>query len=56
MVEMTGQYEFMLPLLMSCLSAYGIAEAFRAPAIYEALLVIVTAHNRTRRPPNVPYR
>ncbi|MEO7098192.1 MAG: H(+)/Cl(-) exchange transporter ClcA [Luteolibacter sp.] len=37
MVEMTGQYEFMLPLLVSCLSAYGIAEAFRAPAIYEAL-------------------
>ena len=37
MVEMTGQYEFMLPLLVSCLSAYGIAEAFRAPAIYDAL-------------------
>lgn len=37
MVEMTGQYEFMLPLLVSCLSAYGIAEAFRAPAIDEAL-------------------
>ncbi len=37
MVEMTGQYDFMLPLLVSCLTAYAIAEAFRAPAIYEAL-------------------
>lgn len=37
MVEMTGEYEFMLPLLVSCLTAYGIAEVFRAPAIYEAL-------------------
>ncbi|MEO8614487.1 MAG: chloride channel protein [Luteolibacter sp.] len=37
MVEMTGQYEFMLPLLVSCLTAYGVAEAFRSPAIYEAL-------------------
>lgn len=42
MVEMTGQYDFMLPLLVSCLSAYGIAEAFRSPAIYEAL------HHRSR--------
>lgn len=37
MVEMTGQYEFMLPLLACCLSAYGVAEWFQAPAIYEAL-------------------
>lgn len=37
MVEMTGEYDFMLPLLISCLTAYGIAEAYRAPAIYEAL-------------------
>ncbi len=37
MVEMTGKYDFMLPLLVCCLTAYGIAEAFRAPAIYEAL-------------------
>ncbi len=37
MVEMTGQYEFMLPLLGSCLTAYAVAEALRAPAIYEAL-------------------
>lgn len=37
MVEMTGQYEFMLPLLASCLTAYAIAEWMGAPAIYEAL-------------------
>jgi CIC family chloride channel protein len=37
MVEMTGRYEFMLPLLASCLTSYGIAEAMGAPAIYEAL-------------------
>jgi CIC family chloride channel protein len=37
MVEMTGQYEFMLPLLVSCLSAYGIAEWLKAPPIYDAL-------------------
>lgn len=37
MVEMTGQYEFMLPLLVCCLSAYGVAEWLKSPAIYEAL-------------------
>ena len=37
MVEMTGQYEFMLPLLVSCLTAYGIAEWLEEPAIYDAL-------------------
>lgn len=37
MVEMTGKYDFMLPLLVSCLTAYGIAEGYRSPAIYEAL-------------------
>jgi CIC family chloride channel protein len=37
MVEMTGQYEFMLPLLVCCLSAYGVAEGLKDPAIYEAL-------------------
>lgn len=37
MVEMTGQYEFMLPLLVCCLSAYGVTEWLGAPAIYEAL-------------------
>lgn len=37
MLEMTGQYEFMLPLLVCCLTAYGIAEWAREPGIYEAL-------------------
>ncbi len=37
MVEMTGQYDFMLPLLVCCLSAYGVAEWRKEPGIYEAL-------------------
>jgi CIC family chloride channel protein len=37
MIELTGQYEFMLPLLLSCLVAYGIAEALGDKPIYEAL-------------------
>jgi len=37
MVELTGEYRFMLPLLACCLAAYGVAEAFRDVPIYEAL-------------------
>ncbi len=37
MVEMTGQYGFMLPLLTSCLVAYGVAEWCGCMPIYEAL-------------------
>ena len=37
MIEMTGRYEFMLPLLASCLTAYGITEWLGEPPIYEAL-------------------
>jgi CIC family chloride channel protein len=37
MIELTGQYGFMLPLLVSCLVAYGVAEALRDAPIYEAL-------------------
>jgi chloride channel protein, CIC family len=37
MVELTGKYDFMLPLLVCCLVAYGIAEVLREPPIYEAL-------------------
>jgi CIC family chloride channel protein len=37
MIELTGQYEFMLPLLLSGLVAYGIAEALGDKPIYEAL-------------------
>jgi len=37
MVELTGEYGFMLPLLVSCLIAYGIAEGMKSEPIYEAL-------------------
>jgi CIC family chloride channel protein len=37
MVELTGEYDFMLPLLASCLVAYGVAEAMNDRPIYEAL-------------------
>lgn len=37
MVELTGKYDFMLPLLVCCLAAYGVAELLRDPPIYEAL-------------------
>jgi CIC family chloride channel protein len=37
MIELTGQYGFMLPLLVSCLLAYGVAEAAGNAPIYEAL-------------------
>lgn len=37
-IEMTGNYFLMLPLLISCFFAYIIAEALRDMPIYEALL------------------
>ncbi|MEO6569512.1 MAG: H(+)/Cl(-) exchange transporter ClcA [Opitutaceae bacterium] len=37
MIELTGKYDFMLPLLACCLVAYGVAEALRDRPIYEAL-------------------
>jgi CIC family chloride channel protein len=37
MIELTGKYDFMLPLLACCLVAYGVAEWLRDPPIYEAL-------------------
>lgn len=37
MVELTGKYDFMLPLLVSGFAAYGIAEALGDKPIYEAL-------------------
>jgi CIC family chloride channel protein len=37
MTELTGKYDFMLPLLVSCFAAYGIAEGLRDRPIYEAL-------------------
>lgn len=38
MVEMTGDYALVLPLLAACLTAYGIADALGDRPIYEALL------------------
>ncbi len=37
MTELTGKYDFMLPLLVSGFAAYGIAEALGDKPIYEAL-------------------
>ena len=37
-VEMTGSYALMLPLLVACFCAYILAEALRTPAIYDVLL------------------
>lgn len=37
MIELTGKYDFMLPLLVGCLAAYGVAEWLNDKPIYEAL-------------------
>ena len=37
-MEMTGNYSQMLPLLISCFCAYAVAEALKDTPIYEALL------------------
>ncbi|MGA3007567.1 MAG: chloride channel protein, partial [Opitutaceae bacterium] len=37
MIELTGEYNYMLPLLISCFAAYGVAEAMNDAPIYEAL-------------------
>ena len=37
MIELTGVYDFMLPLLVSCMMAYGVAEWLGNAPIYEAL-------------------
>lgn len=39
MIELTGVYDFMLPLLVSCFAAYAVAEALGEPPIYEALRI-----------------
>ncbi|MGQ9778919.1 MAG: H(+)/Cl(-) exchange transporter ClcA [Bacillota bacterium] len=36
--EMTGKYQHMLPLLLTCLTAYVVAEALGSLPVYEALL------------------
>ena len=37
MIELTGKYDFMLPLLVCCFAAYGVAEALGDVPIYDAL-------------------
>ena len=37
-VEMTGNYGQMLPLMLACFSAYIVAEGFGVPPVYDALL------------------
>ena len=37
-VEMTGNYALVLPLLVACLTAYGLADFLRDRPVYEALL------------------
>jgi chloride channel protein, CIC family len=37
MIELTGSYDFMLPLLVACFAGYGVAEAMRDKPLYEAL-------------------
>lgn len=38
MVEMTGQYALVLPLVLASATAYGVAEYLRDPPIYQSLL------------------
>jgi CIC family chloride channel protein len=37
-IEMTGSYALMLPLLLACFCAYVVAESFGVAPLYEALL------------------
>lgn len=46
MVELTGAYGFMLPLLVSCFAAYGVAEMLGSTPVYEALRIRAEARRR----------
>jgi CIC family chloride channel protein len=37
-VEMTGNYSLVFPLLVACLTAYGVADLLADQPVYEALL------------------
>jgi chloride channel protein, CIC family len=50
MIELTGSYDFMLPLLVSCFAAYGVAEALNDAPIYEALRERSAGHVPGTRP------
>jgi CIC family chloride channel protein len=47
-VEMTGNYGQMLALMLACFSAFAVAEGFKLPPIYDALL----ARDLRRSPPD----
>jgi CIC family chloride channel protein len=49
MIELTGVYGFMLPLLVSCMAAYGVAELMGNMPIYEALRIRSTPAPATAR-------
>ena len=38
LIEMTGSYDLVLPLMLASLAAYAVAEALRSPPLYESLL------------------
>ena len=51
-IEMTGNYEQMLPLLVSCFCAYAVAEGLKNLPIYEALL----ERDLTRNQPRITFK
>jgi CIC family chloride channel protein len=51
MIELTGEYDYMLPLLVSCFAAYGVAEALSDVPIYEALRERANRLKKTRMTP-----
>ena len=48
MIELTGVYDFMLPLLVSCLCAYWIAQSTGNLPLYEALRIVKFGRETTR--------
>jgi CIC family chloride channel protein len=59
-IEMTGDYQLMLPLLVSCFCAYAVAEVLKDLPIYESLLERDLVQNdisiRLREPMVVDFR
>jgi len=51
MVEMTGNYSLVLPLVAACLTAYGLADALGDRPVYEALLERDLRRGRAGAPP-----
>jgi len=51
-IEMTGNYEQIFPLLVACTIAYGVAELFHVKPIYEALLENDLERGQTQESPH----